>query len=134
MGTLQAKHISVSVECPPSRVYEFASDVENLPLWASGLSIGAITQNGDDWVVESPMGEIRVRFAEKNNFGVLDHDVTLESGDTFNNPMRVIPNGEGSELIFTLYKQPDMSDEKFNEDTTWIKKDLTKLKNIVEQG
>ena len=31
----------------------------------------------EDWIAESPMGTVKVKFAEKNQFGVLDHDVTL---------------------------------------------------------
>lgn len=34
--------------------------------------------------------------------GLLDHDVELESGMVVHNPMRVVPNGEGSEFMFTL--------------------------------
>jgi hypothetical protein len=33
----------------------------------------------------------------------LDHDVTLPSGETLSNPMRVVPNGTGSEVVFTLF-------------------------------
>ena len=46
--TFMAKHISVSIECRAAEVYEFASNPENLPKWAGGIS-GAIkrsTMNG----------------------------------------------------------------------------------------
>jgi hypothetical protein len=55
----------------------------------------------EDWIAESPMGKVKVKFVEKNKFGVLDHDVTLPSGVKVYNPMRVFPNNDGSELIFT---------------------------------
>ncbi len=53
------------------------------------------------------MGRVKVKFAEKNKFGVLDHAVTLPSGVKFYNPMRVFPNNDGRELIFTIYRRPD---------------------------
>jgi hypothetical protein len=59
------------------------------------------------------MGTVKVKFAEKNQFGVLDHDVTLPSGVKVYNPMRVFPNDDGSELVFTLYRRPDVSDQEF---------------------
>ncbi len=31
-------------------------------------------------------------------------------------PMRVVPNGSGSEVLFTLFQLPDVSDEKCAED------------------
>jgi hypothetical protein len=46
--------------------------------------------------------------------------------------MRVIPNGSGSELIFTLFRLSDVSDEKFVEDAKWAMRDLTALKNLLE--
>jgi hypothetical protein len=49
------------------------------------------------------MGRVKVKFADKNKFGILDHDVTLPSGEQVYNPVRVFPNNGGSELIFTLY-------------------------------
>jgi uncharacterized protein YndB with AHSA1/START domain len=36
--TFIAKHISVSIERSAAEVYEFASNPENLPKWAGGLS------------------------------------------------------------------------------------------------
>jgi hypothetical protein len=63
------------------------------------------------------MGTVKVKFADKNKFGVLDHAVTLPSGVKVNNPMRVFPNNDGSELVFTLYRRADVSDQEFAEDT-----------------
>ena len=47
---------------------------------------------------------------------VLDHDVTVGSANPVHNPMRVVPNGEGAEFIFTLIRQPGMPDQQFAED------------------
>jgi uncharacterized membrane protein len=77
--TFTTKHISVSINRSAAKVYEFASNPENLPKWAAGLS-GSIKKNDEDWIAESPMGRVKVKFAEKNKFGVLDHEVTLPSG------------------------------------------------------
>jgi hypothetical protein len=130
--TFTAKHISVSISRPAAQVYEFASNPENLPKWAAGLS-GSIKKVNDDWIAESPMGRVKVKFAEKNQFGVLDHDVTLPSGVKVTNPMRVFPNNDGSELVFTLYRRPDMSDKEFAEDAKSVEKDLAKLKTLLEK-
>ena len=131
--TFMPKHISVSVNRSAAQVYEFASNPENLPKWAAGLS-GMIEKVNEDWIAESPMGTVKVKFAEKNQFGVLDHDVTLPSGVKVYNPMRVFPNNDGSELIFTLYRRPDMSDQMFAEDAEAVTRDLEKLKTLLENS
>jgi len=46
--------------------------------------------------------------------------------------MRVFANGEGSEVLFTVYQRPGMSDEAFAEDTKAVRKDLDALKSLLE--
>jgi hypothetical protein len=57
------------------------------------------------------MGRVGFAFAPRNEFGVLDHEVTLPSGEVFYNPMRVVPDGEACEVVFTLRQQQGMTDE-----------------------
>ena len=128
----ELRHISVTINRPPREVYNFACKARNLPKWATGLG-GSIKKVNGQWVADSPMGRIKILFAKKNTFGVLDHDVTLGSGITFHNPLRVIPNREASEIIFTLYRQPGMTNKKFLQDTKWVRKDLKILKGLLEK-
>jgi uncharacterized membrane protein len=130
--SFKSKHVGISISHPADEVYEFASNPENLPKWAAGIS-GSIKNVNGDWIAESPMGRVKVKFADKNRFGILDHDVTLPSGETFYNPMCVFPNKDGSELIFTLYQRPGMSDRDFRNDEEQIKADLEKLKALIEK-
>jgi hypothetical protein len=127
------QHISVSIARTPAEVYEFASDPRNLPRWAAGLARSEVRRDGDAWVADAPFGKVRVRFAERNALGVMDHDVTLESGMTVHNPMRVVPNGEGSEFVFTVIRRPGMSDEEFARDKDAVEKDLRTLKDLLER-
>ena len=131
--THQVRHISVSIDRPPDEVYSFVSNPGNLPKWATGLG-GSIKKVNGEWIADSPMGKVKIKFAEENKFGILDHEVVLESGVTINNPMRVIANGKGSEIFFTLIRQPEVSDEKFEQDAEWVEKDLRILKGLLEKG
>lgn len=131
--TFKSAHISISINRPATEVYEFVSNPENLPKWAAGLS-GSIRKVGEDWVADSPMGTVKVKFADNNKFGILDHDVTLPSGAKVYNPMRVFPNSNGSELIFTLYRRPGMSEEMFAEDAKEVARDMQKLKTLLENN
>lgn len=131
--TYPAKHISISIRRPAGEVYSFASNPDNLPKWAAGLSSATVRKNGDYWITDSPMGEVKVRFARKNEFGILDHDVTLPSGETVHNPLRVLPNNKGSEVVFTLYRLPGKTDHEIAEDAARIAADLETLKEILEK-
>ncbi|KAF0218475.1 MAG: hypothetical protein FD174_2936 [Geobacteraceae bacterium] len=79
------------------------------------------------------MGKVKIRFAERNRFGVLDHDVILESGVSIHNPMRVVRSGNGSEVTFMLFRREGVSDEEFSADAEWVEKDLRILKKILEE-
>lgn len=126
------QHLGVYIARRPAEVYEFASDPRNLPRWAAGLARSEVTKEGGEWVAHAPFGKVRVKFAPPNSLGVMDHDVRLESGVTIHNPMRVVPNGEGSEFVFTLIRQPGVSDEQFAQDKAAVEKDLKTLKHHLE--
>jgi hypothetical protein len=129
-----SKHVSVSINRSVEDVYAFASSPQNLTEWAHGLSQSSLTQSGDEWIADSPMGKVRIRFAGKNSLGVLDHDVTLPDGEVNHNPFRIIKNGDGSEAVFTVYRRAHMSDADFEKDAGTVKKDLEKLKAILEKS
>jgi len=105
---------------------------ENLPKWAEGLSRSTVTKVNDEWIADSPMGKVKIRFVEFNEFGILDHDVTLPSGEINHNPLRVVKNGNGSEVIFTIFHLPQISNADFNDDIKLVEQDLKKLKTILE--
>jgi hypothetical protein len=112
-------------------VYDFVSDARNLPRWATAFVRSVRPANGA-WIIDTPLGEMGFRFVERNAFGVLDHVVTLASGEVTLNPMRVLPNDDGSEVIFTLFQAPDMSDLQFVEDVSSVEGDLRTLKKLLE--
>ncbi|MNK96008.1 Polyketide cyclase / dehydrase and lipid transport [compost metagenome] len=130
--TFPVRHISVSIQSSPEAVYKFASDPQNMPKWADGLSKSTMVKSGDEWISESPMGKVKVKFTPQNNFGVIDHEVTLPSGEVVHNPLRVLKNGKGSEVVFTLYRRPEVSDQEFEADAKAVTKDLETLKNIFK--
>lgn len=128
------KHISTYIHRTPQEVYAFASNPRNLATWAAGLARSEVKEEGSVWVVEAPVGKAKIRLAKANAFGVMDHDVELDSGVVVHNPMRVVPNGDGSEFIFTLLRQPGMSDDQFRDDAQAVTKDLQTLKELLEGG
>ena len=128
----RSQHISVDIDRPASDVYEFAADPHNLPKWAAGLAAAEIEYDGAHWFTESPMGRVQFWFVPENELGVLDHHVELPSGETVYNPLRVMRNGEGCEVVFTLRKRPGMTDEDFERDAAAVAHDLATLKSLLE--
>ena len=46
--------------------------------------------------------------------------------------MRVIPNGAGSDLQFTLFQQDGMTDDAFEQEAGTVQGDLARLKELLE--
>ncbi|MBA0053573.1 SRPBCC family protein [Streptomyces sp. AJS327] len=130
----ESRHLSVHIERTVDEVHAYASDPVNLPEWARGLG-GSIERVGDRWVADSsPLGRVLVTFVPRNELGVLDHDVTLPSGETVHNPVRVIADGAGSEVVFTLRRRPEMSDAEFERDADMVAADLRRLRELLESA
>jgi len=130
-ANVPSRTVSVTVERSPRDVYDFACVPENLTKWATGLGTSG-ERVGQAWIAQTPQGPVTVRFIERNDYGVLDHYVTTEDGTEIYNPMRVVANGRGSELSFTLFRRPEMSDAQFEQDAAWVERDLGQLKALLE--
>ena len=129
--TREVRKLRVSINRPATEAYDFLSLPENFAKWASGLG-GSLRRAGADWIAETAEGTVKVCFSERNGFGVLDHSVTLPQGRSVYVPLRVVPREKGCELELTLFRQPEMSDEKFAADAEWILRDLNAAKRLLE--
>jgi Polyketide cyclase / dehydrase and lipid transport len=129
--TAEARTLTVSVERDPRAVAEYVADPRNLATWAGGLA-RSVRQDGARWMVDTGAGQVEVDFAPPNPFGVVDHRVSGGGVDVFV-PMRVVPNGDGSEVMFTIVRDAASSDADFERDTSLVAADLQRLKQILER-
>ena len=129
--TLASRTLQVSVARLPADVYNYVANPQNLPKWARGLC-RSIRRSEIGWIADTAQGEIQVKFFERNSLGVLDHYVTPAPGIEIYVPMRVLANGSGSEILFTLFRQAGMSADKYAEDIGLVERDLETLKHVLE--
>ena len=130
--TREAKTLSVSINRAPDEVYAFIVNPENFPKWAPGFCKSVRNVRGE-WIAETTLGDMKIRFVAKNQFRVADHYVTSSDSKEFYSPMRVLPNSSGSEVLFTVFRQPDYSDEQFRNDWGVVQRDLEALKSVLEK-
>lgn len=128
---MNSRTITCSSDRPPATIYEFASNPENLPKWERSFCL-LVRKTGDEWQMETPTGWVGIRFVAVNDYEVLDHVVTLPDGQSILNPVRVVANDIGSEVMFTLFQLPGMSDEQFSKDAEMVEADLQTLKAVLE--
>jgi hypothetical protein len=126
-----SRHLGERIGRAPAEVYEYASDPANLPYWAPGLGT-SVEEAVGQWFVRTPEGRAGFAFAARNDYGVLDHHVWLPRGEIIYVPVRVIADGNGSEVVFTLRRQPGMTDEEFARDAGLVAADLARLRQLLE--
>ena len=124
--------LTITIDRAAAEAYEFLAVPENFPKWASGLA-GSLRRVGEEWLAETPEGPAKVRFSERNAHGVLDHAVDLPRGRSVYVPLRVVAKERGCELVLTLFRRPEMSEERFAADAEWVMRDLNAAKRILEQ-
>jgi hypothetical protein len=127
------RHVSVPIALPARDVAAFAGNPANLPRWAAGLADG-IRSEGGRWIAASPMGDVEVRFVGDVAQGILDHEVTLPSGQRVLNQFRILDDGGHSLAIFHLRREHGLTDEAFEADAAAVHQDLETLRRVLELG
>lgn len=127
---LPAHTVSISIARPTGEVYAYLADPRNVPAWSEFVT--AIEPDGDSWIATTGGGTSRFRFAPPNALGVVDHTVSAPPDFEVFVPMRVVPNRNGSEVLFTIFRQPTQDDRAFAEDVALVTTDLRNLKRVLE--
>ena len=124
--------IIIQIECPLEASYRFLADPRNYAEWAAVDKQSYHQLENGDWAGETTFGFRHFRFTSPNPFGVLDHAVFFPGEPLLYTPMRVIANEDGTELHFTFFQRPGMSEEQFVSAIEWITTDFLTLKSLLE--
>jgi hypothetical protein len=91
-------------------------------------------QNDDgSWSFSTQRGNATLKFMENKTFGILDH-LYVDDESSWEVPMRVVSNGDESEVIITLLKPEVLTDEQFDERMKELGILFENLKKIIEQN
>lgn len=83
------------------------------------------------WSFSTPRGNAKLKFKENKSLGILDH-MFIDKDSKWDVPMRIVPSGDVSEIIITLIKPNELTDEQFNERMIEIEQVFLNLKKIIE--
>ena len=131
MNAQRNEVVRVAIQAAPEEVFSFLRDMYNWKTWAPWIH-SVRRSSARDWLLDTKAGPMKVHFVESNGPGVLDHEVTLASGVTVLNSLRVSPISRGSELAMVVVQEPGASSEDFERDVQAVRDDLARLKNVAE--
>ena len=91
-------------------------------------------KNSDGWwSFTGPYGAAKLKFNENKSLGILDHEY-VDAESKWDVPMRVVSNGEFSEVMVTLNKPDEFTDEQFNQRVDEVGVMFNTMKDIIESG
>ena len=85
------------------------------------------------WSFIGPYGKSKVKFNQNRSLGILDHQY-VDEDSSWNIPMRIIPNGDFSEVIIILKKPEELTDTQFDERVEKINNIATSMKKILDSN
>ncbi len=122
---------SISIQAAPEKVVKFLADPQNLPRWAVGFARSVRKENAR-WLVTTGGGEMGVRIEADPRSGVVDFFMSPAPGVEGLAGSRVLPNGSGSEYVFTQFQGPGMPEDVFAKNVQALAHELTVLKALLE--
>ncbi len=122
---------TITIETDPKDVVAFVSDPRNLPRWAIGFAKG-VRQDGGRWVVSTGQGDVSVAIDVDEQSGTVDFRMEVAPGVEAVAYSRAVPNGDGTEYVFTQFQQPGVPDELFGQLVAAIRHELVTLKALLE--
>ncbi len=83
------------------------------------------------WSFSTPRGNAKLKFNENKSLGILDH-LLIDKESKWDVPMRIVSSGDESEVIITLIKPDELTNEQFNERMIEIEQVFRNMKKIIE--
>ena len=124
---------TVTIAARPDRVLAYVGDGANLPRWAIGFA-KSVRPHGSGWLVTTGQTEAPTSITVDHTAGTIDFRMQAAPNTDATAYSRVVPNGEGSEFIFTQLQQPGVTDELFAQLVAAVGHELAALKAQLEVG
>jgi hypothetical protein len=83
------------------------------------------------WSFTGPHGKSMLKFNENKSLGILDHQY-IDEESKWDVPMRVVSNGNVSEVVITLNKPDEITDKQFDQRMQELGEMFNSMKNIIE--
>jgi hypothetical protein len=125
---MEHRTVTAVLDAPKDEVFDYLSQVENLPAWATEFARELKYEDGKAKVVNG-LGEFYFTIAADPKTGVIDMFSGPAEDDLAVFPTRVVelPGGR-SAFTFTMFKAPEMPDELFESQYRSLLRELENLR------
>lgn len=127
----RAETRTITIAAAPAAVLDLVADPSNLPRWAPNFA-RSVRPEGNDWLVDSSAGEARISVRVSREHGTVDLVAAADPGrGAFS---RVVPNGGGSEYLFTLVFADGTEETAVARQMAVVEEELRTVRALCEAG
>ncbi len=124
---MQSRTVTAVVNAPSDAVFDYLSEVENLPNWATEFARELRYEGGKPKVVNG-LGEFFFDIHADRDSGVIDMYAGPDEDRLALFPTRVVALGDNrSAYTFTMFQGPDVPDELFNAQYESLKREFENI-------
>ena len=127
---MRSQTVTTILPAPRDAVFNYMSDVEQLPEWATEFA-RELKREGADYKVVNGLGEFYFEIRSDPETGVIDMFVgpTKEQMDVFPTRAIALPDGRTA-YSFTMFQGPEMSDELFDAQHQSLKREFANIERV----
>lgn len=131
---MHSETVTVVIPAPKTAVFNYMSDLSNMPEWATGFCQEMKQENGA-FKAMTPMGEMIVRVSTNQETGVIDLYASPEGKSDFPLATRVLslPDGQTA-YTATFFQEPDVPDEMYQQQLGSFREEMDNIRSLFTQG
>jgi hypothetical protein len=124
---VRSETVTTVLAAPPERVFDYMSDVRNLPRWATEFA-RELRREGDRWIVRNNLGELVFEIRSDERTGVIDMLAGPTADELAMFPTRVVglPDGQTA-YSFTMFQAPGMPDDLFESQHESLRREFANI-------
>jgi hypothetical protein len=131
---VRSETVTTVLPADPKRVFDYMSDIRNLPLWATEFA-RELRRDDDRWIVRNNLGELVFEIQADERTGVIDMLAGPTPDELAVFPTRVVAlPGGGSAYSFTMFQAPGMPDELFESQHASLRREFANIESEFGEG
>ena len=128
---MRSATVTTIVSAPRARVFDYMSQIEHLPEWATEFA-RELRRDGDDYKVVNGLGEFFFAIEADRASGVIDMFAGPTPSEMAVFPTRAVALPDGrTAYSFTMFQTPGMPDELFDSQHASLRRELANLESLL---
>ncbi len=130
---MRSATVTTVLDAPQREVFDYMSDIENLPRWATEFA-REMRREGDDYKVVNGLGEFFFTIRADPATGVIDMFAGPKKDAMAVFPTRAValPDG-GTAYSFTMFQSPGMPDELFDAQYASLRREFANIERALNR-